>query len=358
MKSFIAASALALAAAADSKYYIGNYSAAGTNRILAYPLETCVPDGAFSFNYVVFHCSSNDMKIYSEVYEMDDPYCESEYTTTAEWDLSLTAGGLNYADCIGERNYMEVFQYLGSCSSWESGSNPIATTIISTDACTYQKTDATTGYPIYAKTTCDGDKQTTQVYVGDYTCTSPMVYQTLVTELGCSFYMSTTSGDVYSAMSRCVVNDVVQRCTTPISSYTTHLQFWGLSDETDLQSVYQRMFPYAGLSITDMTGTAPNVNLTLDLTFCTEWEDSKYGPVVKNVGQETLDALNYDAMICYMCVDSMCVNSTMCDSSNCVMTEQCAPTTTTALEMTTTSSVGAIFVSIFTILMTLLASVF
>jgi hypothetical protein len=359
MKSLIVASALALTLAADSKYYIGNYTAGTTKKPVAYPLDTCVPNGAFFYNYVVYHCTSADMKIYAEVYDMDDPYCESEYTTTAEWDLSMTgAGNLNYADCVGDRNYMEVFQYLTDCDDWESGEEPLAVTVISTDACTYQRTDAATGYPIYAKTSCDGDKQVSKVYVGDYTCTSPAaLYQTITTEIGCSYFTTTSQGDVYSAMSRCVLNDVVQRCSAPISAYTTHLQFWGLSNETNLQSVYERMFPYAGLDITEMTGMAPNVNITLDLTFCTEWEDRKYGPIVKNVGQQTLDALNYDAMICYMCVDSMCVNSTVCDASNCVMTEQCAPTTTTS-EVTTTSSVGAIYVSIFTILMTLLASLF
>jgi len=360
MKSLILASALALGAlAVDSYYYIANYSAGTTKKLIPYPLETCVPNGAFSFNYVVYHCSDFDSKVYSEVYESDDPYCESTYTVTSKVDIAVTNNGkYGYADCVGTRNYMEVLQYLGSCSNWENGKDPIAVTRIATDACTFQMVDSNTGYPIYARTNCDGDGQTTYVYVGDYTCQSPSaLYQTLYTELGCSYYTSSSAGTVYSAMSRCVVNDNVDRCSMPISQYTSAVQVMGLTEDTDFTALYMRMFPYSGLSVSDLSGTHPNVNFTLDLTFCTEWEDRRYGPLVKDLGQQTINALNYDVTVCFNCVDSMCVNSTMCDESNCDMTHRCAPMVTTTM-MTTESSVGAMHVGIATFLMTLLVFVF
>lgn len=357
MKSIIVASALALAATADSMYYIGNYSAGSTKRIMAFPLETCVPNGAGTFNYVVYHCTPDNLKVYSEVYESDDPTCESEYTETEPWNIVMSPAQGGYADCSGQQNYAEVFQYLGSCSSWEKGMNPIATTIISSDACTFYMVDSGTGYPLYTKMSCTGDEQTTSVYVGDPTCSgSPYIVTTA--ELGCDFFMNTTTlGSIYSAMSRCVINNVVDRCSMPISAYTTHLQFWGLKNDTNLEDLYMRMFPYSGMDIV-MTGMAPNVNLTLDLTFCTEWEDRKYGAIVKDLGQATLDALNYAATICYMCTESDCVNTTMCDPGNCIETERCVPTTTSTETPETTSSVSAVSVSIFTFLMTLIASLF
>jgi hypothetical protein len=361
MKSIIVASALALGAfAVDSKYYISNYTAGSTTKLVAFPLETCVPNGALSFNYVVYHCADFDSKIYSQVFDMDDPYCESEYTETSHVDIAVTnLAGKGYADCAGSRNYFQLFQFLGSCDGWENGDNPVATTIVATDACTFQKIDTDTGYPIYARTVCSGDGLATYIYVGDYTCSMvSALAETRMADLSCG-YSGTSSA--YSALARCVVNDAVDRCDAPISGYTTDLQFYGLNEDTDFQSLFMRMFPYSNLAISNVMGDTPNVNLTLDLSFCTQWEDSKYGPIIQNLGQETINALNYDLTICFACTDSMCVNSTMCDESVCDMNYRCAPMMTTSMDMSTTSmdkSVGALQVSIVTFLMTLLVFFF
>jgi hypothetical protein len=352
-----------VAAVADPFYYIGNYSAAGTIRLVPYPLETCVPNGAFSYKYEVYHCTQNN-EVYKEVYNQNDPTCESEYTTSDPWPISPTLARGGYADCEGERNYMEVYQYLSSCNLWESGGNPLATTIISTDACVFQQVDPGSGASIYARSTCDAYGQVSYVYAQDPSCSvGAALIDIIETPVGCSFYTTTTSGDVYSAMIRCVVDDVIQRCDDYLSWYEASVSITNFDPSYDIEDVYTKLFKYATVVVTDVTGTT-DITATLEIGLCTQWEDYKYGPYIKDLGLKTLGLINNDAEVCWTCVDYICVNSTYCDTDNCIMSEQCYPSATTSTEennmMTTTtsmmSSAGIFGVTIIALLLTLFVS--
>jgi hypothetical protein len=302
------------------------------------------------------------------LYAQSDPECGGDHTDTT-FAKSNAPAQSGYASCGGDRSYMEVFQYLesyGGCDSWEQGNNGIATTVIANNACVYYGTQS--GFPVYTRTMCTAEGQTTFAYINDPSCSvSAALVGVTNTELGCSFYANTTSGVVYSAMTRCVIDDEIQRCADPISMYSSHVQFMNLMWNVDMWSVYSKLFPYATLTVRNLTyHNYSDQTIEVNVSFCTEWEDRKYGSKMKSLASYTLTSsdINDNATICANCVASYCVNSTMCGGSSYCQDDCVAPSTTMMEESTTmepskdNKSAAALFVSFFTFFFTLLFSVY
>jgi len=151
-----------------------------------------------------------------------------------------------------------------------------------------------------------------------------------------------------------VIDGVIQRCSVPLTTYEAVVTVEDVEGTPDYSQVYRGLFEYATLEVTPV-----NESVHLNLDFCTQYEDVKYGTAVKNLGQTTLTSayINDDAKVCWTCLGFTCANATRCGTDDyCTMTEQCytgiisttSIMSTTELEETTekASSASAIYASL------------
>jgi hypothetical protein len=317
----------------STSYYIGNFTAFGKfSNFVPYPLGLCVLTGASttSYDFAIFTC--NDGNITQQTYAAGDSTCSGS-STSATWVAGTTPGEGNYASCSGTDSYMVLGEYLGSCSAWKLGSNPLVTTTISMNACTYQKT--VSDVKVYSISTCDGDGYTTTLYANDYTCSvSAAKIQFNYTANGCGFYLKEevegSTESIYTALLKCVKNDVTQRCTAPLALYTFNVTAQNLQTTPNFTKVYKELFEYATVEVQQKTSNSA----WLDLDFCTEWEDKKYITSLENLGSTTLKSLDVTATssVCWSCTSFNCTEVSLCASD-----DYCSSSVTCATEATTTT---------------------
>jgi len=324
-------------------YYIGPYMVNGVvTSLVAYPTGQCVSTGVgSSTGYSVFVCTGNSNNyIIQETYSASDSMCEGAHTNTTA-PTSNKAGMTGYFYCGGEEDYMLIDQYLGSCASWTDGSDSalVATTTLTSGACVYAG-PAGGGHSLYSLQTCDGDGQHLLVFRDDPTCTNMSLgVEEMDTPLGCSYYTTESKTKIYSAMRECVINDVEQRCTSPLVSFATTIKFVGLEEEQDdWWEVFEDLFPYSTISVWDqatMVNDSIIDTVWLNLSFCTPHEDGWYSSWLQDFGT-TLWGVAPSEAICWTCDWWYCANSTLCGSdSYCDPKTQCLNATTTSTSTTT-----------------------
>jgi len=345
MKTLLASALVVGVAIAESAYYIGNYTANGQVNLVPYPLGVCVPTGAVSgFTYSTFTCYADSVE--QRKFDMTDTTCSGAYTA-GFLPKAGTGGVEGYTICDGPVSYMTINQYVSNCNLWKQGKTGIATTVVAADACTWTTTVG--DVPVYSRSLCDGDMQQLYYYAGDNTCSiNDAIVDFKQTSSNCNHFTDQGSLKIYSALIKCVVDEEVQRCETPLANYEAMVSFEGVDSGIDYTQVYEGLFEYATVDTFEMNDT-----LHLTLSFCTQYEDSKYADSVADLGVTTLSSsyISDSAKVCWSCVEFSCANSSRCgDSDYCVNSEQCTTTTTE-----TANSANVVYTS-FAVMMGLLLS--
>jgi hypothetical protein len=256
---------------------------------------------------------------------MSDTTC-SVSSTTETFAKGSVHGVEGYVNCDGPSSYMIINQYLTNCKLWNQGKSGAASTVVAADACTLSGSSG--GVGIYSRTTCDGDNQMVKLYAGDNTCTTnAALVSASTTTTDCHYFTSQGALNVYSAVVRCVIDDMPQRCTTPLVDYEAVVTVEGADDDVDYYQVYMDLFPDATVMLTNGTGDS----FYLSLGFCSPYEDAKYATSVDALGDTTLSSpdVSDSAKVCWTCSGYTCNNETRCGTdSYCDMTEQCVSSTT------------------------------
>jgi len=369
MKSLLA-TALALGVAVNGQYYIGTYSVAGSPQgIVPYPLGVCSPNGALSgYNNVIYTCSSG--MITEKIYQWNDTDCESTYTTKT-FAVVNNPGHAGYSDCLAddEAAYLQVGQYLSNCAAWKEGEEPSATTIISTDGCTYYDWQVIEGtnYSLYSLTECDGEGYETIVYF-DNVCEGT-VANTVSVPLGCYFYKSVGNLKVYTAWMECYDGEEDERCEEPVADFEAHVVLYNYTLGDEVEELFTDLFWYATVDVFwDFEGANDTIaNVSLEIEFCTLWEYEQYESMISDLGatlQATIgveDEINSGVNeICWSCLNYHNTNKTLYGGFTCNKKEQCwMATTSTKMGTTTTKkSASTVYVSMVSLIGLLLFSLF